>query len=90
MSLPTDLLTLAQAAKSLPTRPNVATIWRWCSRGLRGVVLRTVKVGGRTFVSAGDLDEFLRTLNGQSKSMPSPSRATAKKEAEEYLLEQGL
>ena len=32
------LLTLAQAAKILPGRPNLATLWRWRTRGIRGGV----------------------------------------------------
>ena len=44
-----DLITLTEATKHLPKvdgkRTCVCTLWRWCRRGLRGVVLEYVCVG---------------------------------------------
>ena len=42
-----QLLTLTAAAKLLPGRPNVATLWRWRTAGIRGVKLETFLFGGR-------------------------------------------
>jgi len=41
------LLSLLDAAKQLPGRPHVSTLYRWRIRGVRGVRLETVLVGGR-------------------------------------------
>ena len=39
---------------------NVATVWRWILRGVRGKKLRSVLIGGRRYILRGeDLDEFL-------------------------------
>ena len=38
---------------------NIATVWRWVGKGVRGRRLRTQYVGGRRFVLASDLDAFL-------------------------------
>lgn len=89
-SLPGDLMSIGQVAKSLPTRPNTATVWRWCSRGVRGYVLPTVKVGGRTYVSQAALEIFINRLNDPSKSSLSADRSKSKRDAEKYLAENGL
>ncbi len=44
------LLTLAEAAQTLPTRPNRATVWRWATDGVIAadgsrVRLKTIRVG---------------------------------------------
>lgn len=52
------LLSLSEAAKALPHRPSVSTIWRWCRRGLRGSRLEYVRLGGRVFTSEEALRRF--------------------------------
>ena len=54
------ILTLAQAAQLLPHRPNAHTLWRWSSRGLRGVKLKTFKVGRSHCTTAELLTQFIR------------------------------
>lgn len=54
-------------ALSLPilrdARPNPATLFRWCMRGVRGVRLNHTRVGGRIFVTASDVERFLAAIN---------------------------
>ena len=61
-----DLLTLAEAANLLPKRNgkkiHACSIWRWCRKGIRGVVLRTVPVGAVLFTTAEYVEEFLAAL----------------------------
>lgn len=52
----TDLYPLTRLP--LPIRPNVSTVHRWVKRGVRGVRLATVRIGGRIYVSRADLDAF--------------------------------
>jgi hypothetical protein len=54
------ILTLAQAAQLLPHRPNAHTLWRWSTRGLRGVKLKTFKVGRSHCTTAEMLAQFIR------------------------------
>lgn len=60
-----EMLTLSGAAKRLPhgraSKPvHVATIHRWASpRGLKGIRLETVKVGGIRYTSAEALERFI-------------------------------
>lgn len=51
-----DLVPINQAARLFPgRRPHVSTLWRWAQRGVRGVKLVIVRVGGRA-------DESLQQL----------------------------
>jgi hypothetical protein len=40
-------------------KPHVATIWRWCLKGCKGVRLESICVGGRRMVSAAAVDRFI-------------------------------
>jgi len=54
------LLTLAQAAARIPSRPNLSTLWRWCTKGIDGVRLQHVRIGRKILVDADSLDTFFR------------------------------
>jgi len=61
------LLTLSQAAQTLPHRPHPSALWRWARRGLRTrhgnvVRLRHVRIGKRIFVTREDLEAFGRAV----------------------------
>lgn len=53
------LLLLTDAAKVIPGRPSVPTLWRWRMRGVRGVRLETCVVGGRRYTSREALSRFI-------------------------------
>jgi len=40
-------------------RPNVATIWRWATKGLRGVRLATIALGRFRYTTESALERFL-------------------------------
>ena len=47
---------LSEAPKHLPPRPNgkrvhISACYRWISRGVRGVHLESIKIGGSTYTS---------------------------------------
>lgn len=54
-----QLLSFTEAAKSFPSRPNVATLWRWRTAGCRGVKLETVLIGGKRYTSREALQRFV-------------------------------
>ena len=58
------LLTLSAAAKQMPSQTgrgvNTSTVWRWAMRGIRGVFLETVLIGGVRFTSLEALKRFHR------------------------------
>lgn len=55
-----DTITLPQAARELPGRPNASTLWRWHRRGVGGVRLEAVRIGGgRIYTSRQAITRFL-------------------------------
>lgn len=52
-------LSLAQAAKALPGRPHLSTVWRFATRGVRGVRLNSFMSGGRRFTSVEEIHRFI-------------------------------
>ncbi|QDV36363.1 DUF1580 domain-containing protein [Tautonia plasticadhaerens] len=69
------LISPAELARRLPNRPHVSTVWRWCHRGIRGVRLGTVAIGGRRYTTPALVEEFLARLSesGGPKGAPPPS-----------------
>ena len=91
------VLSLTEAARHLPRRragkrPHVATLYRWISRGLRGVKLEAIRVGGTLCTSQEALQRFCERLSA-ADSEPS-QRTTAQRErataAEAELAAQGI
>lgn len=66
-----EMVLLSRASALFPNRPSVASIWRWATRGVRGVRLHTVRVGGRSYVTADDVREFLDALNRPTDAAPT-------------------
>ena len=65
-----QLLDLREAAEWLPrkhgTKPvHVSTLYRWSSKGSKGVRLETVRVGGRTCTSLEALSRFIQESSGE-------------------------
>jgi hypothetical protein len=70
-----ELITLTQLARRLPNRPHLSTVWRWTRRGIRGVRLGTVIIGGRRYTTPELVDEFLGRLgegSGPEVLPPTP------------------
>ena len=62
-----ELISLSDVPSLLPCRrggkkPHVATIYRWASRGIRGVFLETVQIGGTRCTSRAALARFFDRL----------------------------
>jgi hypothetical protein len=52
-------------------RMSVSTLYCWAKRGLRGVVLETVQVGGKKATTREALDRFFRALTPEPRK-PEP------------------
>lgn len=58
-----ELIPLRDVPKLLPRRPNgkrlhISAVYRWKERGVNGMKLETVKVGGTTYTSLEALKRF--------------------------------
>ena len=78
------ILSLTDATKRLPKRrmgkrPHVATLYRWSTRGVRGVVLETIQIGGTRCTSTEALQRFAERLSCPSTS-DSPRFDTSRSE----------
>ena len=62
-----SLLTVKDARKELPGRPSINTIYRWFWKGVRGIKLESVRVGGRVFTSKEACCRFVKA----SSQVPS-------------------
>jgi hypothetical protein len=47
---------------------SLDSIYRWASKGIRGVVLETRKIGGTTFTTAEAVGDFIERLNDPTRS----------------------
>lgn len=71
-----SLITLSDAARLRPAsrggRPtHASTIYRWATRGIRGVRLEVIRLGGVTYTSREALQRFADRLTSESASPPS-------------------
>ena len=57
-----DLLSLPEARLEVPGTPHVSTLHRWRLRGIGGVRLETIRIGGRILTSRQSLARFLTRL----------------------------
>lgn len=64
-----ELIAVRDVPRALPKRPNgrrlhVSAVYRWISRGVRGVVLESARIGGSTYTSREAMARFAERLNG--------------------------
>jgi hypothetical protein len=68
------LIPISEAPAHVPgSRPHLATIWRWIQRGVRGVNLETVLVGGKRYTSAEAIARFVEETTAAAGG-PQPKR----------------
>lgn len=89
------LLTINQAARRVPSNPGVSTLWRWVSKGARGVTLESVLIGGKRYTSAEALDRFFAATTAAANGEAAPVRTTRQRAkaieaAERELAEAGI
>jgi hypothetical protein len=61
------LVSLSEAAKMAPTRPNVSTLWRWCLKGILSpkgerIRLQHIRCGRAILTNAENLEVFFKKL----------------------------
>lgn len=85
-----DLVALRNVPRCLPPRPNgkrlhISAVYRWTLRGIRGVVLESIRVGGTTYTSREALQRFSERLTGVA---PAESPVNPVSRARQRQLEQ--
>src|SRR5262245_27081454 len=89
-----QLLSIADACKSLPQRRgrpiSFSTVWRWMRRGVRGVRLESMPVGGVLFTSSEALARFFAALERRRQPVvlePPPRACRAQQRMAKRILE---
>lgn len=83
-----ELLSLPEACKRIPGRPHLATIYRWITNGVRGVVLESIAIGGKRFTSVEAIGRFVAAQNAPGAVQP-PDRTGAAERASRELRDLG-
>ena len=78
-----DILSLAEAAAALPGKVAVSTVWRWCRVGHHGVILDSLRVGGRIYTSRRALQAFCEARSVATPRLEPSLTRQAQIEAEE-------
>ncbi len=94
------VVSLNDASKYLPRRragkkPHTSTLFRWAQRGVRGVRLETIQVGGTLCTSLEALQRFFNTLTrpehgNRISAGTTRARETALHRAEQELEKAGI
>ena len=91
-----EVLTLKDAAAILPRRrrgrkPHISTIYRWATRGLKGLRLETLQIGGTLCTSVEALQRFFEQLTRSTpQDTPPASRRRSIAQAESELNDAGI
>lgn len=49
---------VTEAPKHIPGRPSQASVWRWVLKGIGGVKLESILIGGKRFTSEESIQRF--------------------------------
>jgi hypothetical protein len=92
-----ELVTLPQAAALFPRRRagskvSTSTLWRWYTRGSRGVRLEVVRIGGQVLTSRDAIRHFIaaRSVAGGAAVPQAPAASTRSKRAMKELERMGM
>jgi hypothetical protein len=73
-----ELLSLVEATKTIPPidgkRPHASSLWRWASKGVRGVKLEHLRVGRRVVTTREALQRFFQAVAEAPKPERPPLR----------------
>lgn len=89
-SLLIDLLKLSEVSRLVPGHPHPSTIWRWRRKGIGGVKLRTVRIGGRSYVQRHALEEFIQAMTRAADGPEAPPLGERSEETRARLAAAGL
>jgi hypothetical protein len=80
IELTETLLSPTEASRHTPGRPHVSTIWRWMTRGCRGIRLESLVCAGRRFTSIEAIARFAVATTAAADGTPAPVRTPARRE----------
>ncbi len=76
------LIPISKAPAHIPSRPHVATVWRWIKNGVRGVTLDTIVIGGKRYTSREAIQRFMEaTTAASSQPVGKAARSRSRQQA---------
>lgn len=90
------LITLREVPKLLPPRPSgrrlhISAVYRWVYRGVRGVRLESIRIGGMLYTTREALDRFSKQLSsGLEPPTPVMTQAQELRELEVAAVQKRL
>lgn len=95
------LIPLRDAPNHLPPRPNgrrlhISAFYRWITRGVRGILLESIRIGGTTYTSLEALQRFglhlspVPAANQPQLQTPHARRREAENASRRLAVELGL
>lgn len=89
------LVPLCKAAKLLPSSrksegQHVSTLHRWARKGLRGVRLEVIRIGGTTCTSREALGRFFAALSPDESNAPQSAPQLRSNQTQQVLRDAGL
>lgn len=80
ISLSESLVSPVVAPRHIPGRPHVSTVWRWMTRGCRGITLESIVCAGRRFTSLEAIERFVAATTAAAAGEPPPTRTPRQRE----------
>ena len=62
-----DLELVSALVAALPVTPTAATTSRWQSHGIRGIRLKSIRIGGRPFTTRDAFREFIAAIQPEGR-----------------------
>ncbi|MGP1346171.1 MAG: DUF1580 domain-containing protein [Phycisphaerales bacterium] len=83
-----QLIEIKSVPKLLPCRPSgkrvhISAVYRWISRGVRGVRLETIAIGGTRYTSIEAIERFSARLDDPTPWQPSTAVAPPRQRTRE-------
>jgi hypothetical protein len=80
------LLSMKEARHEFPNEPSTPTLWRWVLKGTGGVMLESIKIGGRRFTSKEAIARFI-AANSVQRNKPMRGRSATSLERAKAVLD---
>lgn len=78
-----------------PGKPHKSTVWRWVLKGVRGIRLETIVVGGKRYTTIEAIERFIAATTAKANGEPTPLRTPRQRQraierAERELSDAGI
>jgi len=68
------LIPISEVPAALPRRVSIASVYRWMLRGVKGIHLQTILIGGRRYTSREALQRFAEQTTAAASGERPPVR----------------